>query len=116
MHLAETVVKKVCGTNGALGGNKNDINLNYGNWNIVVLPYWQANDERCIIMSSEANKNLSGNMLFNRVPLSISNWVDNHTGNYVWNGRCRFGIGFGTYKHAILAIDSASEVENSTKL
>ena len=114
--IAETIAKKVCGTYGALGGNYNDINLNYGNWNIFVLPYWEAKDKRCLIMSSEANKSLSGNMFFNRVPLSITNWVDNHTGNYVWNGRCRFGIGFGSYKHILCAVDSTYEIDCATKL
>jgi len=64
-------------------------------------------------MSSEANKNLCGNMLFNRVPLTITNWVDNHTGNYIWNGRCRFGVGFGTYKHILLAVDSPEEYDEA---
>ena len=50
-------------------------------------------------MSSEANKNLAGNMFFNRVPLNITPWVDNHTANHIWTGRCRFGVGFGSWKH-----------------
>ena len=107
----EAIAKKVCGSAGALGNGYNDINLHFGNWNVVILPNWQATDDRVMIMSSEANKNLSGNMFFNRVPLTISNWVDNHTGNYYWNGRCRFGVGFGTYKHILLAVDSAATVE-----
>lgn len=110
---AETIAKKVCGSEGALGNGYNDINLQYGNWNIVIMPGWQADDDRVMIMSSEANKNLSGNMFFNRVPLTITNWVDNHTGNYIWNGRCRFGVGFGTYKHILMAVDSASAVTNA---
>ncbi len=110
----ETIVKKVCGSEGTLGSPNNDINLHYNNWNIVILPNWQSEDDRIMLMSSEANKNLSGNMFFNRVPLSISNWVDNHTGNYIWNGRCRFGVGFGTYKHILLAVDSASTVTEAT--
>ena len=114
--MAEAIVKKVCGSEGALGNGYNDINLQYGNWNIVVMPGWQSEDDRVLIMSSEANKNLSGNMFFNRVPLTVSNWVDNHTGNYIWNGRCRFGVGFGTYKHILLAVDSESTVEGATKL
>ena len=114
--LAEAVTKKVCGSEGALGNGYNDINLQYGNWNIVIMPGWQTSDDRLMIMSSEANKNLSGNMFFNRVPLTISNWVDHHTGNYIWGGRCRFGVGFGTYKHILLAVDSASQVENATAL
>ena len=114
--LAETIAKKVCGSEGALGNGYNDINLQYGNWNIVVMPNWQTSDDRVMIMSGEANKNLCGNMFFNRVPLTVSNWVDNHTGNYIWNGRCRFGVGFGTYKHILLAVDSASAVTGATAL
>lgn len=113
---AEIIAKKVCGSEGALGNGYNDINLHYGNWNIVILPNWQTSDDRVMIMSSEANKNLSGNMFFNRVPLTVTNWVDNHTGNYIWNGRCRFGVGFGTYKHILLAVDSASAVDYATQL
>lgn len=114
--LAETIAKKVCGSEGALGNGYNDINLQYGNWNIVVMPNWQTSDDRVMIMSGEANKNLCGNMFFNRVPLTVSNWVDNHTGNYIWNGRCRFGVGFGTYKHILLAVDSESAVTGATAL
>ena len=112
--VAEAIAKKVCGSEGALGNGYNDINLQYGNWNIVVMPGWQSTDDRLMIMSSEANKNLSGNMFFNRVPLTVTSWVDNHTGNYIWNGRCRFGIGFASYKHIFLAIDSESEIEDAS--
>jgi hypothetical protein len=101
----ENKVKKACGSEKTTGTNKNDVNIQYGNWNIVVLPDWQPADNRFMIMSSEANKNLSGNMFFNRVPLTISHWVDHHTGNYIWNGRCRFGVGFGNYKHIALITD-----------
>ena len=38
---AETIVKKVCGSEGALGNGYNDINIQYGNWNVVVMPDWQ---------------------------------------------------------------------------
>ena len=113
---AEMIARKVCGTPGSLGNNFNDINLHYGNWKIVVLPSWQPDDMRVIIMSSEANKSLSGNMFFNRIPLTVSNWIDNHTGNYIWNGRCRFGVGFGNYKHILLAVDSATAVDGATQL
>ena len=114
--VAEQIAKKVCGSEGALGNGYNDINLHFGNWNVVIMPGWQTEDDRVMIMSSEANKNLSGNMFFNRVPLTVSNWVDNHTGNYMWCGRCRFGVGFGTYKHILMAIDSATAVEGATAL
>ena len=113
---AETLVKKVCGSQGALGNGYNDINLQYGNWNIVIMPDWQTSDDRMMVMSSEANKNLGGNMFYNRVPLTVSNWVDHHTGNYLWCGRCRFGVGFGSYKHILLAVGSDTAVSGATKL
>ena len=99
---AERIAKKVCGSEGALGNGYNDINIQYGNWNIVVLPDWQATNDAVMIMSSEANKNLGGNMFYNRIPLSINPWVDNPNGNMNWTGRCRFGVGFGAYKHILL--------------
>jgi hypothetical protein len=77
-------------------------------WDVVVLQNWQSQDDRVIIMSSEANAELSGNMFFNRVPLIVSHWEDKHTGNYIWNGRCRFGVGFGSYKHVLMAVDSSA--------
>ncbi len=113
---AEAITKKVCGSEGALGNGYNDINIQYGNWNIVVMPDWQTDKEQVMIMSSEANKNLCGNMFFNRVPLTIRNWEDNHTGNYIWNGRCRFGVGFGSYKHILLAVNSADAITGADKL
>ena len=45
---------------------------------IVVMPNWYTERPRMMIMSSEANKDLGGNVLFNRVPLTVTNWVDNH--------------------------------------
>ena len=112
----EAIAKKVCGSVGSLGNGYNDINLHYGNWNVIVMPGWQPSDRRIMIMSSEANKNLCGNMFFNRIPLTVTNWVDNHTGNYIRNGRCRFGVGFGSYKHILLAVDTEDELDDVTYL
>ena len=112
----EAIVKKVCGTPAGLAAGTGEINLHYGNWNVIVLPSWQPEDMRLIVMSSEANKNLCGNMFFNRIPLTVTNWVDNHTGNYIWNGRCRFGVGFGSYKHIVMAVDSAEEVSKASQI
>ena len=113
---AETIAKKVCGTMSGVGTTSGEININYGNWNVIVLPTWTTGRDCCMIMSSEANKNLAGNMFFNRVPLTVNNWVDHHTGNYIWNGRCRFGVGFGTYKHILLAVDSVDSINGAAKL
>lgn len=54
-----------------------------------------------IIMSSEANKRLGGNMFFDRTPLRVKTWTDEWTDNLNVSARARVGIGFGTYKHAL---------------
>lgn len=82
-------------------------------WDVVVFPNWQSQDDRVIIMSSEANTELTGNIFFNRVPLVVSHWENKHTGNYIWSGRCRFGVGFGHYKHVLMAVDSSAKEDKN---
>lgn len=113
--FAESIVKRTCGSYISASA-PGQINTQYGNWNIVIMPYWQSNDDRLMIMSSEANRNLAGNMFFNRIPLTISSFIEPHSGNYIFNGRCRFGVGFGTYKHIILAVDSTTPVDTATSI
>ena len=108
----EAMVKKVVGSERTPGTNDNDINIQYGNWDVVVLPYWETNDDRFIIMSEEANESLMGNVFFNRVPLTVTPWEDHHTANLIWTGRCRFGLGFNAWKHMALAVNGT--VENAT--
>jgi hypothetical protein len=111
----EATLKKVCGSEYAPGTANNDINIHYGRWNIIIMPHWETRCDEMMIMSSDANQTLGGNMFFNRVPLTVTNWVENHTGNYIWNGRCRFGIGFGTYKH-IIRVTYDTEAQGATEI
>lgn len=112
----ENIAKKVAGSERTVGSGYNDINTQYGNWTIVVLDGWETTDDRFMIMSSEANKNLLGSMFYNRIPLDIRNEIDIHTRNYIWNGYCRFGLGFTTWKHMALVVNSASAVSGATQL
>lgn len=112
----EQIAKKVVGSERTTNTDFNDINTQYGNWTIVILPGWETTDDRFMLMSSDANKQLLGSMFYNRVNLDIRNYIDEHTRNYVWNGYCRFGIGFTTWKHILLAVDSTSAVTNATAL
>lgn len=112
----EALCKKVVGSERTVGSNNNDINTQYGNWTIVVLPGWETADDRFMVMSSDANAQLSGSMFYNRVPLDINSWVDNHTRNLVWNGYCRIGIGFNTWKHILLCVSSSSAVTGANDL
>ena len=110
----EAVVKKCIGSERAVGSNNNDINTQYGNWTLVVLPGWEVSSDKIMIMSSEANKNLLGNMFYNRISLDVKSWVDGHTRNYIWNGYCRFGVGFNTWKHIMLFDDASSNGSATT--
>ena len=112
----ETMMKKVIGSERTVGSDYNDINTQYGNWTLVVLDEWEATDDRFMVMSDAANKDLLANMFYNRVPLDIRNGIDDHTRNFFWNGYCRFGVGFTTWKHIALAVNASSEVSGATAL
>lgn len=112
----EAMVKKVVGSERTVGSDHNDINTQYGNWTVVVLNGWETEDDRFMIMSSEANENLMGNMFYNRVPLDIRNSIDDHTRNFYWNGYCRFGVGFNSWKHILLAVNSSSAVTGASSI
>lgn len=112
----EKMIKQICGSENAVGTANNDVNIHYGNWNIIVIPTWNADCDEMIIMSSEANKALGGNLFFERVPLTVSSWIDHHTGNYNWTGRCRFSLGFGSYKHILKVTADEEALETATAL
>lgn len=112
----EMMAKKICGSERTTGSHDNDINTQYGNWTLVVLDGWETTDDRFMVMSSEANKNLMGNMFFNRVPLDITSDIDKHTRNLFFNGYCRFGVGFTTWKHIALAVHSDTAVTGATAI
>lgn len=115
----EALCKKVVGSERTVGSNNNDINTQYGNWTIVVLPGWELAEgeaDRFMVMSSDANAQLSGSMFYNRVPLDINSWVDNHTRNLVCNGYCRIGIGFNTWKHMLLCVHGTEAVSGANEL
>lgn len=95
------LVQEAVGSELVPDSSNNNINTQYGLWNVVILPHWLLGSAKpkFMVMSKEANEALRGNMFYNRAPLRIKNWIDNHTGNYIWGGRGRYGLGFGTWKH-----------------
>lgn len=112
----EMMAKRVCGSERTTGSANNDINTQYGNWTLVVLDGWEVDKDEIMVMSSEANENLLANMFFNRVSLDITNDVDKHTRNFFWNGYCRFGVGFTTWKHIARCSQSTEAVTGATAL
>ncbi len=85
------------------GSNNNDANPFHKALKVVVNPFWQASSDSFILMSTKLNERLLGNMFFNRVDLDIINEVDRKTRNLIWNGYCRFGVGFGSWKHVLMS-------------
>lgn len=112
----EMMAKKVIGSERTTGSSNNDINTQYGNWTLVVLDGWECDRDEFMVMSSEANENLAANMFYNRVKLDIRNGIDDHTRNMYWNGYCRFGVGFTTWKHIALFVNSAEAVNGATAI
>lgn len=112
----EMMAKRVIGSERTTGSSNNDINTQYGNWTLVVLDGWETTTDEIMVMSTEANQNLMGNMFFNRVKLDIRNRIDDATRNYIWNGYCRFGVGFTTWKHILRCVNSEGAVTNADAL
>jgi hypothetical protein len=86
----------------------NDINLQYGNWQVIVDPNWESTDDRMILFSGEANKNCLGNLLYNRKELTVHSWLSDKSGNLNFSARARFGIGFHNWKHMLLAVGAST--------
>lgn len=106
--LLEKALKKILGSefssnaSGALSGS---VNLHFGNWTLVINPFWQrtvTGSHPMIVSSSEARKNLQGAEFIDRVPLEVFDSVDDGTLDYIWNGRSRFSLGFPTYKFGMM--------------
>ena len=99
-----TLGKKIINSDQQVGSDFNDVNVNKGMWKLVVNHHWQVaeGDEPFIIMSSQANKDLMGNMFYDRTALEIEQDVDVHTHNLISSGRCRFSAGFGDWRHIIM--------------
>lgn len=96
---------KVIGSDGQVGNDYNDINVSKGKWKLIVNPLWTVDTSAkipYIIMSSEANKKFGGNMFYDRLPLSMREWIDNDTWSLNYSGRYRAGVGFNIWQHIIL--------------
>lgn len=100
----EDTVKKIIRTDLMVGSELNDINTQKGLWKLIVDPFWQVEDgsEPYILMSSQANKEMLGNLFFDRIPLTMKDDIDIDTHNYIWSGRARFSAGFSNWAHVIL--------------
>lgn len=102
-YALEDTIRKIIKSDLTVGSNFNDVNTQKGLWKLVVDHRWQvASGAPYIVMSSEANKELSGNVFYDRIPLTVKDWVDNKTFNLEWSGRARMSAGFRNWRHVIM--------------
>lgn len=113
----ERAVKKMIFTERQGASDFNDINTQAG-YHLVVDPLWVASEDVLDLQSSEANENLLGSMFYDRAGLKCTSGIDPDTFNYFMVGRCRMGIGFGTYKHImrLKIVDHGKTVSTATAL
>jgi len=100
----EDTIKKVIATERAINSANNDVNTQFGRWQLVVNPYWQAggtNANPYILMSSRALKATTGNAFFDRTPLKVKERVDDDE-NLILSARARWSAGFPEWRHMIM--------------
>lgn len=96
----------------------NGVNLQYGNWNVVVSPYlngltgFTEADYAFIMLDSKYNKEALGAVWFDRVPLTVKSYIDEPTEANVWAGRSRFGVGFNNFR-AMAYVSLKGAVDNN---
>lgn len=98
----------------------NGVNLTFGKYNLVISPYLSAvdgfedADHAVILLDPVRNREGLGAVWFDRKPLEIDSYVDKKTKANVWDGRARFGAGFGDFR-AMAYINLANgETTNAT--
>lgn len=95
-----TMLRQASGSEYFPGGPNNDINTQYGQWNMFALNQWETPNFEFIVMSQKA-KNQNKSMFFDRTNLSIDVWTEHGTRNVHWDSRARWGLGHVDYKHAV---------------
>ena len=94
----------------AIGADKdpntsnNAFNYVFGRWNVITSPYLNGLPKGAwILEDSKYNDNYNGLIWFDRIPLTISSYVDENTDNNVWKGRSRFVAGCNDWRGIAVA-------------
>ncbi len=109
----EDTIRKIIKSDLTVGSNYNDINTQKGLWKLIIDHRWTVADNKApyILMSSEANKELQGAMFYDRVPLTMKDWVDENTFDLNWSGRARMSVGFNNWAAFIMGgADAGTEL------
>lgn len=82
----------------------NGVNLYYGKYKVVVSPYlsnvkgFEDDDYSLLLIDPDRNREGLGAVWFDRVPLQVDSYIDKKTKANVWDGRARYGAGFGDFR------------------
>lgn len=99
----EKAVKAVLASEGEVGSANNNYNIQYGLWNLVVNPYWQASGSAApyILMSSKANEQTNASAFYDRCPLLVKETEDRDF-NVDISYKARFSAGFFDWRHVVM--------------
>lgn len=94
----------------AIGADKdpntsnNAFNYVFGRWNVITSPYLNGLPKGAwILEDSKYNDNYNGLIWFDRIPLTVSSYIDENTDNNVWKGRSRFVAGCNDWRGIAVA-------------
>jgi hypothetical protein len=100
----------------------NGVNLQFGKYTLVISPYLSAvkgfedADNALLLVDPARNREGMGLVWFDRVPLQIDSYIDKKTKANVWDGRARFGAGFGDFRAMAYINLSGTDKTNSTEI
>lgn len=92
----------------AIGSDKdpatanNGFNYMLGRWTVIINPYLNdligETDKPFFLYDKKYNDAYDGLIFMDRIPLTMRSWIDENTGNNVWNGRARFVCGANDWR------------------
>lgn len=89
----------------AIGADKdpntanNAFNYQFGRWNVITTPYLNGVASGVwFLADSRYNENYNGLLFCDRIPLTVSSYIDDNTDNNVWKGRSRFVCGCNDWR------------------
>lgn len=103
----------------AIGADKdpatsnNGFNYQYGRWNVIVNPYLNGLPNGAwFVYDSKYNDAYNGLLFLDRIPLTVTSYVDENTDNCVWKGRSRFVCGANDWREiSVCGISGATTLQ-----
>ena len=100
----QTLTRQALGSQFAPGNGNNDINTQYGQFSLNIMPLWDRaskDDAMEIMVMSQESKDQMRSMFYDRTALSVRAWEDDMTRNLNFSAYSRWGFGHGDYKHVV---------------